>query len=304
MRLEGVLNFYKPPGWSSAQAVAFVKRLTRAKTGHAGTLDPEAAGVLPMLLGRATRLCDDMMAQPKQYLAEIAFGASTDTQDAQGMVLERGTNYPTLAALKEAVPAFLGEGTQLPPQYSALKIGGKTAYQLAREGIAADIKPRPVRFDSITVLRAAEPHGFMLRVRCGKGAYIRTLCHDLGEALGCPAHLRFLLREEAGGLNLEKACSPQAFADWVAGGCKTDFGSFSDMGSALRGLLPALSVPEALRKPAVNGVALPVVDIPGGLEIRDGNRVCLYLGDELLGIYTKAEDAFRVTALLYAAGEE
>ncbi len=295
--MTGLINFYKPPGMTSAQAVAFIKRLTRTKTGHAGTLDPEAAGVLPILLGRATRISEHLMAMPKQYLAEIAFGAATDTQDAQGLVIARGDRYPDLDSLRAALPAFQGAVSQLPPQYSALKVDGKTAYQLARAGKQAKLQPREVWFESIQVLRAMPNQGFLLRVRCGKGAYIRTLCHDLGDALGCPAHLRFLLREESGGLLLAGSRTPEEVRAWAEGGCKTDQSMLLPVATAL-GRLPRVQVPDHLLRPAINGVALPIAEFPG-FDKTNQHQALLFAGERLVGLFRRAGDLLRVDVMFY-----
>lgn len=296
--MNGVINFYKPPGMTSAQAVAFIKRLAGCKAGHAGTLDPEAAGVLPIMLGRATRICDLLMALPKQYLAEIAFGAATDTQDAQGKVIATGNQYPGPEELKEAALGFVGLVQQKPPQYSALKVGGRSAHRLARSGEQVDLKPREIRFDSIDVIDQIDSHRFLMRVRCGKGAYIRTLCHDLGMKLGCPAHLRFLLREECGGLSLAGSKTVRDIQLWQESGFLPDQSLLLDAGTALRHLR-RFELPAALRFQAVNGVPLGIVDIPGAGELAPGSILLLNSGQDLIGIYKRGQEHLRVMAMLY-----
>lgn len=295
--MNGVINFYKPPGMTSAQAVAFIKSLTGEKTGHAGTLDPEAAGVLPILLGKATRMNDYLMEQPKQYLTEVAFGASTDTQDAQGKVLDRGVNYPSLRAVYDALRLFIGEIRQLPPQYSALKVRGKSAYQLAREGKTAPLVHRTVIFHEISLLAERPSHGFLLRIRCGKGAYIRTLCHDLGQALGCPAHMRFLLREVCSGLKMNDAATPEDLLSWQQNRFKTDCSWYYDIGTVLKDM-PRFQVPYELAFQAVNGVPLPAEAITGKSPADANSKVCLFLGSDLLGIYRKEGELLRVAVML------
>ncbi len=293
--MNAVINFYKPPGMSSAQAVGFIKALTGDKVGHAGTLDPEAAGVLPILIGKGTKICDYLMDSDKQYLAEVAFGQATDTQDAQGQVIATSANYPDINAVKSAVQNFIGEVMQLPPQYSALKIQGKSAYQLAREGKVAKLKERPVRFDSIQVLGETANHGFLLRVRCGKGAYIRTLCHDLGQVLGCASHMRFLLREESAGLAIMDAVTPQDLRDWKEGK-GTDQNLFMDLASLLQHF-PFYEIPGALRFQALNGVVLPA-DKLEVLETEEDTKVCLTMDGQLHGIYALKDGLLRVRVML------
>lgn len=303
MPLNGVINYYKPPGMTSAQAVAFIRRLVGQKAGHAGTLDPEAAGVLPLVLGKATRISEILMAQPKQYLAEIAFTGATDTQDAQGRVIQAGNGVPDAERLAKAAQRFLGEVLQLPPQYSALKVAGKAAYALAREGKQAELQPRLVRFDAIDLVGPMRRQGCLLRVRCGKGAYIRTLCHDLGQMLGCPAHMRFLLREEAGGLRLADAATMEDLQAWQEAGLPAPAPWFTGLDRALPGL-PRLEVPPAWSMRARSGMALPVTELAGADALPEHTRVCLFLDGALLGIYTLGDGLLRVSAMLWEPGAE
>lgn len=296
--MNAVINFYKPPGMSSAQAVAFVKRHLKTKAGHAGTLDPEAAGVLVLLTGRATRLCDDLMAGDKQYLAEIAFGSATDTQDAQGRVTARGGPVPRLEDLEAVFPRFTGQFFQIPPQYSALKTGGETAYKMARSGREAPLAPRAVTVETIRLLRKTGADGYLLRVNCGKGTYLRTLCHDLGQALGCPAHLRFLLREQSGDFRLRDAVTPEGFLKWADGGRPAGQAWMRTPDAALS-FMPRFEVPLALGKPAVNGVALPAGLIIGEGWLPEGTRARLLLGGRLLGVYTRKGNTLQPSVLLW-----
>ena len=175
--MDGVVNFLKPPGMTGFDCAAFAHRLTGAKCGHAGTLDPEAAGVLPLLLGRASKLFDYIAEGGKTYLAEVAFGAATDTFDAQGIVVAESDARPDEKAILAALPDFIGEIEQVPPMYSALKRGGQRLYKLARAGKSLPLAPRRVTVDGIDFIRLT-PSGCLLRVRCGKGVYIRSLAHD------------------------------------------------------------------------------------------------------------------------------
>lgn len=295
--MNGVINLYKPPGMTSAQAVAFIKRLTGVKTGHAGTLDPEAAGVLPILSGLATRICDCVMEGEKQYLAEIAFGEATDTQDAQGKVIGTGTNYPGYKDLQGILGGFTGEIWQMPPQYSALKTGGETAYKLARKGLKAELKARQVEIRHIDLMRETERHGFLLRVLCGKGTYIRTLCHDIGTALDCPAHLRFLLREKSGRFSLADAATPEEVKEWSGKGMPLPQRWFTEMADALSAL-HRYDIPIRLARQAVNGAALPIQDIVQSETIAEQTKVCLFLQGELLGMYLVHGDHLKVAAML------
>jgi len=205
--MDGVLNVLKPPGMTSSDVVVYLRsRLREKRIGHTGTLDPDAAGVLPICLGRATRLSDYLMAERKTYLAELTLGISTTTQDASGEVTAKRVPAPNvLARLDAAIPPVIGEIDQIPPAYSAIHIQGQKAYQLARQGKEAQIPPRRVTIHAIERLPGRDALHPLIRVHCGKGVYIRSLAHDLGEAIGCGAHLSFLLREKTGAFLLENA---------------------------------------------------------------------------------------------------
>ena len=206
--MDGFLNLLKPPGMSSGSAVGFVKRLLPRGTavGHGGTLDPDAAGVLPICVGKATRLFDYIVDKRKEYIAELCLGVVTDTQDATGRVLSRQAVPPlTEADVAAQLPRFTGEIDQTPPAYSAIKRDGQRMYDLARRGEKVELPARRVLVAGIDLLGFTAPDRVMLRVACGKGVYIRTLCHDLGAALGCGGHMSFLLRSRAGIFDVAQA---------------------------------------------------------------------------------------------------
>ena len=273
--MDGFLNVLKPPGMSSGTVVAIVKRLTGEKAGHAGTLDPEACGILPVMVGKATRLFDFMVEKQKTYLAEIAFGSATDTQDAQGKVIEKGTNYPSAEAVRAVLPRFTGDILQTPPLYSALKMGGETLYKLALRGKTAEIPARPIHVDSIEFLGETPRHGMLIRVVCGRGTYIRTLCRDIGGAVGCPAHMRFLLREQTGAFSLDTAMTIE---ELKAGETEK---YLLPLDTPLRHL-PRYDVPPRLHKLCLNGVRLRPDEWPG--DAPEGAFIRLYIQDQLIGI--------------------
>ncbi len=204
--MNGFFNVLKPPGMTSSQVVGYVRRLINGeKAGHAGTLDPQAAGILPVMAGKAARLFDYLVDKRKTYVAEIAFGTATDTQDAQGRVIDKGEKYPSLKDVQAVLPMFTGEIMQVPPSFSAIKQDGRRLYDLARRGEMVEAAPRPILVEEISLGRETVSHGMMLTIRCGKGTYVRTLCHDIGRAVGCPAHMRFLLRTQSGVFTLDTA---------------------------------------------------------------------------------------------------
>jgi tRNA pseudouridine55 synthase len=213
--LTGILNVNKPKGWSSFDVVALVRGLSRQATGrrryrvgHAGTLDPAAEGVLPVCLGQATRVTEYLIEEPKTYRATIRLGVSTDTYDAWGSVT--GTADPSSVSREQAAEAlrgFVGEVWQVPPMYSAVKREGVPLYRYARAGQEVPREPRRVVIRRLELLNI-EPPLLHIEVECGRGAYIRTLAHDLGERLGCGAHLHSLLRTRIGPFRLEEAVDP------------------------------------------------------------------------------------------------
>ena len=292
--MDGYINVLKPPGMSSGAVVAIVKRAAREKVGHAGTLDPEAAGVLPVMVGRATRLFDFLVEKQKTYLAEIAFGAATDTQDAQGTVIETGESIPDFAAVQAVLPQFTGTVMQRPPIYSALKQGGQPLYKLARKGQKADIPARPIEIMRIDALAQTPRNGCLLRVTCGRGTYIRTLCHDIGQALGCPAHMRFLLREQTGAFDLSTAVTIEQIK---AAGAEGTLGQYLIAPDAPLQHLARYDVPERYAKLCMNGVRLRADEWP--CHVPCGGYTRLYVQGRFTGISQAAADGTLVPCVVF-----
>jgi tRNA pseudouridine55 synthase len=206
--LEGILNVNKPCGLSSARVVARVKRLLPrgTKVGHAGTLDPFATGVLLLLIGKATKQCERLMDQPKQYEATVKLGATTPTDDPESPETPTpGAQPVSREQVEAALKQFVGPILQRPPAFSALKVGGRRAYDLARKGHEVELKPRTVNVYAIDLLDYAWPL-IRLRIDCGRGTYIRAIARDLGEALGVGAHLTELVRTRVGEYSISEAC--------------------------------------------------------------------------------------------------
>lgn len=213
--MNGVVPLLKPPGWTSQQAVAYVKRLYRVRAGHAGTLDPDAAGVLPVCLGPATRLTRYLMEAAKAYRFTACFGVATDTQDAAGRVVAvQPAEGLTAEAIEAGLGAFRGEISQVPPMFSAVKRDGQPLYKLARQGTIVEREPRRVTVYDFRLMRwePGERPRALFDVRCSRGTYIRTLIDDLGRALGTGAHLTALLRRLAGGIDIAATQSPEELA--------------------------------------------------------------------------------------------
>ena len=203
--MDGIIVIRKEKGYTSHDVVAKMRGILRQKKiGHTGTLDPDAEGVLPVCLGQGTRLVDMLTDKEKTYEAVLRLGVVTDTQDMTGTVLEEHPVHVTEEQIQDTVNGFLGEQMQVPPMYSALKVNGKKLYELAREGKTVERKARPVFFYGIEIQKIALPL-IKLTVTCSKGTYIRTLCNDIGEALGCGGCMESLVRTKVGRYTLEEA---------------------------------------------------------------------------------------------------
>ena len=224
--MDGIIVIRKEKGFTSHDVVAKLRGILRMKKiGHIGTLDPDAEGVLPVALGKATRLVEFLTEKEKTYEAVLHLGITTDTQDITGEVLKETEVTCTEEEVREAIMSFLGDQMQIPPMYSALKVDGKKLYELAREGIEIERKARPVCFKEIEILECELPF-VRFSVTCSKGTYIRTLCHDIGEKLGCGACMESLLRTKSGRFSLEEshrlsevqqAANDGTVSEWVIG---------------------------------------------------------------------------------------
>lgn len=281
----GIINLNKPTGKTSHDMVAFVRRLLKMKRiGHAGTLDPCASGVLPILVGKATNLSELLTEKTKTYIASVRLGLETDTYDLTGTVVARCEKRPSPEEIQAVAKAFVGEITQMPPMYSAVKLNGKKLYELARKGISVPRPPRQVRIEQLRCYDFG-PEGFQMEVRCSKGTYIRSLCHDLGQSLGTCACMAELVRTQSGPFFLEEACTPDTLAQAVAEGRLEQL------------LIP----PDAVLKefPAVRVSPEAAVKIKNGIRMRldqlsiknaaVGDRFRLYENDALLCLARVAE---------------
>ncbi len=201
--LNGILNILKPPGMTSYDVVSIVrKKLNIKKVGHTGTLDPNAAGVLPICVGQATKISQYLLDSEKKYRVELTLGIETDTEDIYGTVINESPVVSTEEEIKKAILGFIGTYEQIPPMYSAIRIKGKRLYKLARKGIEIKRSPRTVIIYSIDIIEIKNNKA-MFDVLCSKGTYIRTLCKDIGNVLGCGGTMSFLLRVRSGRFDLE-----------------------------------------------------------------------------------------------------
>ncbi len=203
--INGIINIYKEAGFTSHDVVAKLRGIVKQKKiGHTGTLDPDAVGVLPVCFGNATKLCDMLTDKSKEYRACMLLGETSDTQDASGTILNRTQVNVNEEEVRDAVMSFVGEYDQIPPMYSALKVNGKKLYELARQGVEIERKPRRVEIHHIKIEEINLPR-VTFSVGCSKGTYIRTLCADIGDRLGCGALMETLQRTRVGNFHIEQA---------------------------------------------------------------------------------------------------
>ena len=203
---NGILIIDKPTDWTSHDVVAKLRGILHEKRiGHAGTLDPMATGVLPVFVGRATRAVEFAAEREKEYLAGLRLGQVTDTQDVTGSTLSTAPVSVTREDVEKILAQFRGDIRQIPPMYSAIKIAGKKLYELARRGQEVERQPRPITIYELELLDQLSPTDYTLRVKCSKGTYVRTLCHDIGQALGCGGTLFSLRRTRSAGFALDQA---------------------------------------------------------------------------------------------------
>ncbi|MBS3950166.1 MAG: tRNA pseudouridine(55) synthase TruB [Peptococcaceae bacterium] len=215
---SGFLNINKPRGFTSHDVVNKVRRIFGTKSvGHMGTLDPEASGVLPLALGKATRLIAFVEGSTKEYVGELVLGRATDTLDLQGEVLVTSdASHITIDAICAALPYFVGRQSQVPPMYSAIKVGGKKLYEYARAGVPVDVEPRQVVISALeldSVLLEGTRQVATLRISCGKGTYIRSLCRDIGVLLGVPACMGELTRTASGPFHIEHSVTLEKLSE-------------------------------------------------------------------------------------------
>ena len=284
---HGIINIYKEKGFTSHDVVAKMRGICKQKKiGHTGTLDPDAVGVLPVCLGAATKLCNMLTDRNKEYIAVLRLGITTDTQDISGRVLEEKEVTVSKETVREVILSFLGKQLQVPPMYSALKVNGKKLYELAREGKEIERLPRPVSIYEIEILEENMPE-FTIRVACSKGTYIRTLCHDIGQKLGCGAIMTALTRTKAGEFQIEKAYTLSKIQQL------SDEGRLWEILVPIEKVfenLPSVTVKKDASKALLNGNQLKIEEIEKSIDTMEKVRVYDSEGN-FYGIYEY--DSFR-----------
>ena len=288
--MDGIVTILKPPGMTSSNVVFDVRKIFAEKrAGHLGTLDPAAAGVLPVCLGRATRLFDILVDKDKEYVFEIAFGTQTDTQDAYGAVLARDERIVEQSELWRILPEFIGDQVQAASIYSALKVDGKKMYDLARAGETIEPRLREISVHELELIEQTAPNRFLLRAVCSRGTYVRSLCESIAEKLGTIGYVPVLLRTRSGPFVSEQALTiAELDAAKSAGTLDQTLTSCEDA----MAFLPELRLPADRTVPTKNGLETHVRGEADSLVRVYGNGV-------FLGIGEIKHERFRLTIHLY-----
>lgn len=290
---NGIINVYKEAGFTSHDVVAKLRGiLKQKKIGHTGTLDPDAVGVLPVCLGSGTRLCDMLTGKSKEYCVEFLFGRVTDTQDISGEIIAEWDVHITREQAEQAIQSFVGEYAQIPPMYSAIKIDGKRLYQLARQGKEIERKARNIVIDYIQIEKIELPL-VKMTVGCSKGTYIRTLCHDIGQKLGCGAVMTSLERTRSGDFYKEKALTLAQIEELRDEGMLS---SYIIPVEAVFKEYPKVVVKAQFRRLIDNGNSFYSHMTADNIPFEDGKQVRVYNdGEKFCGIfeYCVQEDRFK-----------
>ena len=298
--MDGIINVYKEKGFTSHDVVAKLRGILHIKKiGHTGTLDPYAVGVLPVCIGKGTKLCDMITDTDKTYEAVMLLGISTDTQDISGNVLSKKDVAVDEKTLIETVDSFVGEYKQIPPMYSAIKVNGRKLYQLAREGIEIERSPRDVYIRSIHIndmnLQDGEP-SVTMTVSCSKGTYIRTLCHDIGEKLGCGACMKSLSRTRVGRFYIDDSFTINQIA---ALNLK---GELSSIVAPVDSMFdyPRIQINKEYDKLLYNGNLLPL-SAGKALDVGLADKVRIYNeSGEFIGIYSMDDSGYKPVKIFSA----
>ncbi|SFA89578.1 tRNA pseudouridine(55) synthase TruB [Clostridium frigidicarnis] len=291
--MNGIINVYKPEGITSFDVVRVIKKVANtSKVGHTGTLDPLAKGVLPICIGKGTKLVDYIMEGNKVYKAQLKLGEITDTYDREGKILE-SKSYSNLTEKKiiEVMSSFKKQYDQIPPMYSALKVNGQRLYDLARKGIEVERKGRPVTIYEMEILNIDIPF-VNFRVKCSKGTYIRSICYDIGEELGCGAYMTKLEREASGTFNIENSIKLENLT------CDNFSENLISMEDALKSY-DSISVNNNFSKLLINGVSIMDKRVYNE-NIRENKIYKVYNEEEnkFLGLGQKLPKGFKIIKLL------
>lgn len=289
--INGIINVYKEKGFTSFDVVAKMRGMFhQKKIGHTGTLDPDAEGVLPVCLGKATKVCDLLTDKDKEYRAVLLLGQETDTQDISGEVLNISSVDVSEDEVREVVLSFVGDYEQVPPMYSALKVNGQKLCDLARKGITVERKARQVTIHKIDIIRINLPEVEMV-VSCSKGTYIRTLCDDIGKKLGCFGCMKSLLRTKVDKFSVDKALTLSQLQQIIDVKSEDEWDFVESVDSVFH-KYDVIKTKEEAQKLVVNGNRIPAGLISDFSDDKKQEQLRLYdFTDKFVGIYTYIEES-------------
>ena len=301
--LNGIVNINKEAGYTSHDVVAKLRGITKQKKiGHTGTLDPDAMGVLPICFGKGTKVCELLTNKGKVYLTTLLLGKTSDTQDRSGKILsENSTSHLTEEEVIHGIQSFVGESEQIPPMYSALKVNGKRLYKLAREGKEIERKPRKIIIDEINIIQVNLPR-VKMEIKCSKGTYIRTICHDIGEKLGCGGLMEELWRTQVGNFTLDDAITIDEFREIFS------IGQVEDVLIKIDSIFleyPKLVLKKGFESMAYNGSPLSDHMFSESVKLQKDERVRVYDAfQNFIGIYHQVksgdkESEFKVEKMFF-----
>lgn len=296
--LNGIINIYKEKNYTSHDVVNIVRKtLNKVKTGHTGTLDPQAEGVLPICIGKATKIADYIASDIKEYIAEIKFGITTSTQDSTGDIIEKKDVLCSNEEILNAVLSFKGEYMQTPPMYSALKVNGKKLYEIAREGKIIERKKRLINIYNIELLNFIQTDKALIKVLCSKGTYIRTLCNDIGEKLNCGAHMSSLIRTRAGNFYIKDSIKLDEFKKLVQNGKTSQY--LQPIDRVLHDYKKII-VNKNMNKLLYNGNKINLNDIFGNdIKLNDDENILVYdCENNIIGIYKVSDKYIKPLTML------
>lgn len=275
--MDGVINFFKPRGMTSHDAVYFFRKLLNIKKiGHTGTLDPNATGVLPICIGKATRISEYLVDADKEYISELTLGHATDTQDGEGQVIKSSNVNVNEQEIIEAFKMFKGNISQVPPMYSALKYKGKKLYELARQDIVVERKPRNINIYKLDIMKIQNNKKILFHTKCSRGTYIRTLCNDIGMQLNTYGYMSYLIRTSVGKFNIEESLS----MDYLKSLNSEELKRILPIDFALAEL-DYIDLPNNLFKKVINGAKVQLV---GDTDYGIDEILRIYCGGEFIGV--------------------
>jgi tRNA pseudouridine55 synthase len=297
--MVGILNVLKPTEMTSFDVVAVVRRVLKTKkVGHTGTLDPMAVGVLPICVGKATKVVEKLTEDQKTYRCEMTLGSSTDTQDSTGSTIKTSKDRPDESEIRSVIESFVGEIYQIPPMYSALKVDGRKLCDLAREGITVKRQPRKRHIYSIDIINVTTDT-VLCDVTCSKGTYIRTLCDDIGEKLGCFAHMSLLIRTKSGVFDINSTISIEELLELDLNDIKKRMYEIDYPFTSY----PSISVNEWSYKKIKDGVKIDLSrNVKKNASEIKTSKFRVYYADIFLGIaeYSEEKERLIITKLLYS----